>query len=237
MKRKLLVSITTILGDSWQDKIAEVDQFGLKEIALFVTCLNEHQRAECYKMLETIPDLEIPFVHARTDMHPNEFRFLMDSFGTKLFNLHPAREMPYLHDLSTLKNQICIENSGPLKTLVLREEDVEGYGGLCLDMSHLEEERILRIENYTKISNLIKPFGVRANHISAISAEAKPSKRDNSVMRHSFHLMEDLSELDYLKNYPEYYFGDYLAIELENSIAEQIQAKNHIESILGDLLA
>ena len=237
MKRKILASITTILGDSWQDKIIEVNKFGLKEIALFVTCLNKSQRAACYKMLEGIPNLEIPFIHARTDMAPDEFRFLMDTFNTQMFNLHPAHEFAYHHDLSEIKDKICIENSGPLLEQSIKAKDLEGFSGLCLDMSHLEEDRLLRKENFTKVTTLIEPFGVKANHISAITATARVSERDNNVLRHSFHVLEDLSELDYLKNYPEHYFGNYLAIELENPICDQLKAKQYIETILKDFIS
>ena len=83
-------------------------------------------------------------------------------------------------------------------------------------------------ENFTKVTTLIEPFGVKANHISAITATARVSERDNNVLRHSFHVLEDLSELDYLKNYPEHYFGNYLAIELENPICDQLKAKQYI---------
>ena len=51
-------------------------------------------------------------------------------------------------------------------------------------------------------------------------------------VNYASHYLEDLSELDYLKKYPANYFSDFIAIELENSIKEQLEVKDYIIDLL-----
>jgi len=44
--------------------------------------------------------------------------------------------------------------------------------------------------------------------------------------------LEDFSELDYLRKYPKDYFSSLIALELENTIKEQLKAKEYILDIL-----
>ena len=37
--RKILVNITTLTKDIWKEKIKEINELGIKETALFPTCL------------------------------------------------------------------------------------------------------------------------------------------------------------------------------------------------------
>jgi hypothetical protein len=43
-----------------------------------------------------------------------------------------------------------------------------------------------------------------------------------------------LADFDYLKNYPRKYFPPIIALELENSLKEQLQAKEYIEKIMEE---
>ena len=65
--KKILVTITTT-DSSWREKIEEVKNLELKEIALFLTCLNRQEREECYRALAKTGLEKIPFVHLRSDM-------------------------------------------------------------------------------------------------------------------------------------------------------------------------
>ena len=53
MAKKILLGLTTITpGGEWRNKIKEIDELGLKEIALFPTCLKIDERKELYQLLE-----------------------------------------------------------------------------------------------------------------------------------------------------------------------------------------
>lgn len=39
--------------------------------------------------------------------------------------------------------------------------------------------------------------------------------------------------MDYLKNYPQEFFPEYMAIELENSLEEQIEIKKYLQNIIN----
>ena len=53
------------------------------------------------------------------------------------------------------------------------------------------------------------------------------------ITRYDSHNFENLSEFDYLKKYPKNYFSNLIALELENSIKEQLVAKEYIIDILS----
>ncbi len=64
-----------------------------------------------------------------------------------------------------------------------------------------------------------------ANHISS-------SKKSVSHKIHTKHYLDDYSGLNYLKNYPLNYFSKFIAIELENTIKEQLEAIDYINELL-----
>jgi hypothetical protein len=160
-------------------------------------------------------------------MHVAEYERLMAEFGTERFNLHPTRYLPLIEDLpSHIRERIYIENlmEG------LMESDLEGLAGICLDISHLEDVRRLNPDRYDVIVELLTRYPLGANHMSVSHDE--PSF-DGNQFNHSCHDMADVQEYAYLNTYPLAYFTDYAAIELNNSIAEQLEAKKYIEDLLA----
>ncbi|MCC6933675.1 MAG: hypothetical protein IT292_10550 [Deltaproteobacteria bacterium] len=231
--RKLLVSITSTRGvksGDWsfiEDEILSVKELGLREIAFFPTCLNAETRKTVYQLLEQVPHLSIPFIHARADMSIDEFHYCQSRFHTEFFNLHCSKYFHIPAELTALKNVIAIENSGHAMYL----QDVRGYAGLCLDLTHLESDRLLRPENYERVKEIIEAVGVRANHISAIRDKVFYAPHDPAGAEHyDCHYLTDMSQLDYVATYPEHYFGNYVAIELENPLSEQIKMKAYLET-------
>lgn len=238
---KILPTITTISNSdatvsnsSWRDKIKEICDFNIKEVAVFPTCLNRKERKELYELLENSPVEKIPFVHLREDMQTAELEYFIKNYGTRVFNMHSKREYPYIKDYLKFKEKICIENV----YYPLDEEEIKNFFGICIDFSHLENDRLLYEKKFEHNVRVIEKFSVKCGHISAVKKEARPdyeSKYDNFNTRHDFHCLEELSELDYLKNYPLKYFPNYIAIELENGIREQLEAKNYIKKLIESL--
>ena len=236
---KILPTVTTIsnlnpaISDSnWRNKMKEICDLNIKEVAIFPTCLDGEERKELYKLLENSPVRKIPFVHLRGDMKTKEIEYLIKNYGTKVFNMHSEKEYPYPKDCLKFKEKIYIENV----YYPLDEKEVKKFSGICLDFSHLENDRLLYREKFEHNIQIIEKFSVKCNHISSIKKEKWldfESKYDKHNARYDFHCLKELSELDYLKNYPLKYFSRYIAIELENSMKEQLEIKKYLEEIIG----
>jgi len=233
-KEQFLPAITTlsalfkVSGNSWQDKIKEIDEFGLERVAIFPTCLNKEQRQKMYGLLEKTKLKEIPFVHLRSDMFPKELDYLIKRFKTQVFNIHTERQWPLDSDLSKYQSIIFIENAG----FSLQEQEIKKFGGVCLDFSHIENDRILFPERYKGQMKLLLKNKIGCNHIAAILKEKKTTE-DGSAISFDRHYFNKLSEFDYLKNYPKEFFSNFCAIELENPLKEQLQVIDHIIFLLN----
>ncbi len=223
---QILPTITTIIPGKWRDKVAEVKKLKLKEVAVFPTCLDRKERQELFALLKETDIERIHLVHLRSDMSPEELAFLVKVYQTKIFNIHTQREYPLLHDYGKYKKIIYIENVYE----PFDEEEVKEFGGVCLDVSHLESDRLLRPDSYQHTVEFLKKYPPQYSHVAAVSK--KPFLDENGYQRYGTHILTDLSELDYLKRYPLEFFGRAVAIELENTIEEQLKAKEYIYALI-----
>lgn len=234
---RVLPSITTISrsGSTWREKLRELRELPIAKVALFVTGLNAEERDELFARLREIKRkraFTIPFVHAVSAMSEFEYAQLINDFGTQAFNLHPTNEYPLEHPLSVqLRKRIFIENAKPWSALTF--EDVEGFGGVCLDMAHLEEARRNDPEVYKRTLTIATRCGIGANHLSAISqGEQLP---DRPWTQFQSHMSDGGGDLDYLFRFPANFFARYCAIELENPLSEQMVYAKRIGNILGTM--
>jgi len=222
--RRILPSITSVGGTqcSWRDKIAEVRELALNEFSLFVTGLTPLERKECFAMLKVLRrecDFKIPFVHAVSEMCEDEFWYLTHEFGTEKFNLHPVREFPLSHALSSrIRERIYIENS--TVDAPLGAGDIEGFAGICLDVSHLEDLKRTSEQGYAELVKLLETYPIGANHISAVGPN--PNFFVDGVAYHSNHVLGSAKELSYLSSFPRQFFSEICAIELENPLSQQL---------------
>jgi len=214
---KILPTITTITPGKWRDKVAEVKRLKLKEIAVFPTCLDEKERKEFHSLLKQTGVESVPFVHLRNDMILQEIEYLIKTYGTRFFNIHTVREFASLQDYGRYKKSVYIENTHDS----FDEKEIEEFGGTCLDLSHLENDRLLRPEIYEINIKILKKHLPRCSHVAAIN------------QGHHTHVLTNLSELDYLKRYSLEFFGEIAAIELENTIEEQLEAKEYISTLIN----
>ncbi|MFH1714274.1 MAG: hypothetical protein ABH831_01610 [Candidatus Nealsonbacteria bacterium] len=214
---QILPTITTITDLAWLDKIKEIKKLKLKEVCLFPTCLNKEQREKLYALLKDTDIERIPFVHLRSDMELSELDYLVKRYQTRIFNIHSKKEFVLLDDYGSYKKSICIENTPEF----FDEQEINEFGGTCLDISHLENARLLRPDIYQANIRMLRKYPPKCSHISVIKKESVHS-----------HYFEDLSEFDYLKRYPLEYFGQIAAIELENSIQEQLDVIRYIKTAM-----
>ena len=224
---RILPTITTITPGAWREKIKEVQKLKLKEIALFPTCLNQAERKALYQLLKETNIKSIPLVHLRSDMEEGELAYLIKNYQTKVFNTHTWREYSISANWAKYQNLIYIENTHQR----LDEEEIKKFAGVCLDFSHLENDRLLHQDIYEHDIKLIQRYPLGCGHISAI--KTAPVSDRKSKLGYDSHDFENLSEFEYLKRYPLKYFPELIAVELENSLEDQLKAKEYIIKLLN----
>ncbi len=225
--RKIFPSITTITNSNWKKKIEEVQNLGLKEVCLFPTCLDTEERKELYQLLKKTKIEKIPLVHLRGDMKVEELDYLVKNYKTEVFNIHSKHENPVFHNYEKYKDVIYIE----LIFGLLDEEEIKNYAGICLDLSHLENNRLLHPEIYKNNIESIEKYPCGCNHVGPVRKTPFETK---DGLKYTTHYLEDLSEFDYLERYPADYFSPIMGIEIENTIREQLKAKDYIVNLLKD---
>ena len=231
VKPNILVSITTTNPD-WKERIKEIDKLGLKEIALFVTCIDVKARKEFYKLLEETKLEKIPFVHLRDDVEEWEYEYLIKKYKTEVFNTHFNRvDDRFMEASKKYLNKIYLENhkETPDDKIYLLDD----FAGICLDISHWENfGNLLKLNNYKKFSKLLKKYKIGCCHISAIMAKPIFDK-EYGIWDYASHYMHNLSEMDYVKKYKKY-LPKICALEIENSLEEQLEIKKYIEKLLDN---
>lgn len=225
--RKIFVTITTTRDADWKQMIKDADKFRIREIALFPTGLLEKERMDLYKLLDKSKIKSIPTVHLRSDMKPSEIKYLIKKYRTKVFNIHATAEFPLKYSYSEFRKMIYIENvyGG------FDGNEIKKYAGICLDFAHLENDRLLNEQRFLKVGKLIDEYPIGMNHLSCIRNESHIDKT-NGETRHDNHKLKNLSEMDYLKNFPSRYFSNRLVIELSNPIKTQMEVEKYLEKIL-----
>ena len=217
---------------SWHDKILEIKPLGLTAVGLFLTGVTPEQRLELYRTLEhahASHRFTIPFVHAVADMHNDEYDYLVENFGTELFNLHPSRQFPLVHDLSyKTRQRITIENAFIDHSITM--EDLLGFNGVCMDVAHAEDLRRTNPVEFDKLTQLVNKTPVRANHISVVHSIAHQDSLGQLTF-HS-HVLAAGGDIEYLQLYSPEFYGPILAIELADSLADQCQLIARIETIM-----
>ncbi len=232
--RKILPGLTTITPGEWKNKVKEIDELGLKEIALFSTCLNIEKRRELYGLLEKTGLEKIPHVHLRgQDTESWEMDYLADKYQTEVFNIHAQ---PYMYDFlkknEKYKNIIFVEN----RLMDDNFAEVLKYcGGICLDLTHWEAHGFMeKHKGYAELPGLLKKYKIGCNHISAIKEEKEHFYDKLSRQKfhsHDSHDLKDLTELDYVKKYKDF-LADIISIELENPLKRQLEVKKYLEKII-----
>jgi hypothetical protein len=163
-------------------------------------------------------------VHARNDMDLKEFKFLIKKFKTKYFNLHKD-SFKYLHKWGGIHKKLLLEMNYNNK--IPKEVELNKISGFCIDLSHFiaAKERATKEYNFVMSKNKYKKY-FKANHLNGYSTHAKKD----------LHTIKSLKEFDYLKTLPKFLFGKYIALEMFNSIKEQIKFKKYLCEILKEII-
>lgn len=230
---KILPAITTLKGSDWREKINEINKLKLNEIALFVTCIDAKTRRVLYQCLKKSTIKQIPFVHLRSDMELWEVNYLIQNYRTQIFNTHSQAELPFKRNMSKYQKMIFIENTYAAYDV----KEIKQWGGSCLDFSHLENDRILRPKIYKHNIAVLKKYPPGCSHVAAIRKQARINLAISGQKRYDDHYLENLTQLNYLTRYPRDFFAPFIAIELVNSIQEQLEAREYLLTLLNPPLS
>lgn len=234
MERKILLGLTTTPRSDWREKTREIDEFGIKEIALFPTWLKLSEREELYALLEKTNLEKIPHVHLRDDMEEWELDYLSEKYGSKLFNIHAVPQALKLLEIGKHRKNIFLENQEEINDLYIN--NLEKSGGICLDVSHWEDMGIMmKRKGYDNFLDLMGRYKIGCSHASIVNDAAEEYVdylTGEKGIQYSHHWLNDLSELDYVKKYIKY-LPEYVSIELENPFSEQLKAKEYLEKIIN----
>jgi len=212
----IYVSITGKKSD-WQEKLKEINELKLTEVAVFLERFKK--RDNLYKFLSKSCIKKVPLVHIREDVTKEEIQFFIDNYGTQHFNIH-EEHFDILDRWDGYQDKLYLEMNYDSK--ISKNVRVKEIGGFCIDLSHFKSAlaRGLKEAHYTfSRKNKIK-FG--CNHLNGYDPDEMCD----------MHTVKDLKDFDYLTTLPKYVFSEIIALEVDNSIKEQLKFKEYIDKLL-----
>lgn len=229
--KKIYLGLTTTWGSDWRQKTKEIDRLGLKEIALFPTALELSERRELYDLISATGLKKAPFVHLRTDMERWEIDWLIEKYQTEIFNIHAdEKSEEFLKRNADLAGNIYVENSLIMDYF---ESTLTKCAGICLDLAHCEDFAVRQnLPEQEILRELLQSHRVGCTHMPAVRAEKYEAiTHGKSFMVYESHTMEKFEEMNYIKKHVQY-LTDFNAIELNNTLSEQVKVKEYLEGIL-----
>lgn len=213
----IYVSITGEKSD-WQEKLKDINELKLTEVAVFLERFEK--RDNLYKFLSKSCIKKVPLVHIREDVTKQEIQFFIDNYGTQYFNIHEAH-FDILDRWKGYLDKLYLEMN--YDSEIPKNVRVKEIGGFCIDLSHFKSALARGSEEayYAFIrKNKIK---FTCNHLNGYD----PKKRED------MHIVKDLKDFDYLTTLPKYVFSDIIALEVDNSIKEQLKFKEYLDKLLA----
>ena len=233
--KNILLGLTTTPKSNWRDKVQEIRDFNIKELALLPTGLDIEQRKELYLLLEATPLSSIPYCYLRDDFIEPELIYLIDRFKTKVFSVHAdLGGLALQNKLAKYSTSICVENPLVFTPDSAFDKDIMAQHqviGVCLDLVRYQLVKDLDKKGFKKLEEVLAALPAMANIISPyhLTAMQKLLKKPSNV-----HFAESLHEFDYLKEIADKYFSPYLVMDLENYFMEQQEIIKYIEFLTKD---
>ncbi|MFW5688896.1 MAG: hypothetical protein ACOC1U_04915 [Spirochaetota bacterium] len=223
----VLPGLTTTEKERIPRFVSDLRSSTVRAIALFPTVLTRDERYHLYGELSRIDGLQIPHVHLRTDFDDDEIRYVIEQFNTELFNIHPdASTHPFGPVPAAVASRVFVENVDVAAT----DEEIGRLGGICPDYSHLENARLQDRTDYVSTTeSQLRRYPIGCCHVSAI----RPGDRNPYNGGFDHHNFRALSDLDYMERYAWALPGRWVSLELENRLAEQLEAAAYLIELLG----
>lgn len=218
---RIFVGLTARKGKGWEKKLEDIKKYKIKRFVLFIEEIKKRDRKKLYKKLLN-NDFEIPFVHIRCDTDKEELKFLEKNFKSKYFNIHESH-FDKLKEWNGFLKRLCVELD--YDNYIPKNMDVNKIGGFCIDLSHFKASQERNSKEYLyviKRKDQSKKF--ICNHLNGYSYK---NKKD-------MHVVLGVKDFDYLLSLPNFVFGKIIALEMYNSISEQLKFKKYLVKLLED---
>lgn len=223
----ILPGLTSTRSDLIPTFVRDLRESAVRRIALFPTVLTRPERDELYHDLAAIDGLIIPHVHLRSDCDEAEMRFLVQTFSTEVFNIHPAASRhPFGPVPEAFANRIFVENVD----VAIDESDLRNVGGICPDYSHLENARLQGLTEYVeRTTRQLRRYPIGCCHVSGIRI-GDPNEWSGGWDHHN---TTSRADLDYMARYADVLPDRWISLELENSLAAQLEASRYLARMLS----
>jgi hypothetical protein len=220
LKDNLYLGITGHDPDDLISKIEDLDRLEIDTAGLFLELLTKTQREEVYEAISKSSLNEFPLVHIRNDMNKDEVKMLVENYNATYLTIH-EEGFKYLDKWHGFYKKLFLEMN--YDNSIITKVDVDRIGGFCVDLSHFKAAE----EDWTKEFNYIlekrnKKRLFKCNHLSGFSFEKNTDLHDPI----------SLKAFDYVATLPDFVFGDVIAIEIMNSIPEQIGIIEYVKELL-----
>ncbi len=218
--KRIIIGLTGKNGAQVITKINDAEKFNLKEAGLFLEWLTIKDRKKVYAQLEKSKIQNIPLVHIRNDMKKWELIYLEKKYNPTYLTIHEST-FKYIKKWKGYYKKLFLEMNYDNK--VRNYVDVEKIGGFCIDLSHFksgEERWVKDFEYVLKNKNKKK---LLCNHLNGYLWKR----------RRDLHTIRSKKDFNYLKTLPEFVFGQKMALEMYNSIEEQIEYRKYLIKMLN----
>ena len=219
--KRIYLGLTGLKNIDWQSKLEEINRLGIEEAAVFVECFDKPQRENLYRMLLKSSIKRVPFVHLRGDTKNHELKFFIDNFKTQYFNIHEDH-FSLLNQWKGYWDKLYLEMD--YNSRIAKNVKVKKIGGFCVDLSHFKSAIAKGSEEAYYIFIRKNKIKFACNHLNGYSEKE----------RRDLHTIQSLKDFDYLTTLPEWVFGKVIALEVFNSIKEQIKFKEYLVKFLSN---
>jgi len=222
--KRILLSITGEKNVDGQEKLAEINELRIKTAAVFLSQFDHKERDNFYRFLLKSSIEKIPFVHIRDDVNKEEIKFFIDRYQTTYFNIH-EEHFKILDKWQGFWDKLYLEMN--YDSEIPKDVKVRKIGGFCIDLSHFKAAMARGSEevNYAFLRRHQIKFA--CNHLNGY----------DPIQMRDKHTITSLKDFEYLTTLPKYIFGQVIALEVENSIKEQIKFKEYLAKLLDDYFA
>lgn len=217
--KRIFLGITGEKNSDWRSKLEEINQLGIKEAAVFLERFKGQQRDNLYRMLLKSSIKEVPFVHLRSDCGKDELDFFINHFKTRHFNIH-EEHFDLLDQWDGYLDKLYLEMN--YDSAIAKNVKVRQIGGFCVDLAHFKSAIARGSEEAYYIFVRKNKIKFACNHLGGYSPK---DRRD-------LHTIASLKDFDYLSTLPKWVFGKIIALEVDNSIEEQIKFREYLIKIL-----
>ncbi len=221
---KLLIGLTGRNAKEVIAKIKDADRLGIKRAALFLEMVPEKERKKVYEALLKSKIKSLPLVHIRNDMNKKELKFLRKKYKSKCLTIHED-SFKHLSKWTGFHKKLYLEMNFDNKIPSITK--VEKIGGFCVDLSHFKSAKERGVKEYDYVMKKRKKKKMfLGNHLNGYNEKEKKD----------IHTVKNTKQFDYLLTLPNFIFGKYIALEMFNSVPEQIKYKKYLLKLLKNKL-